>query len=136
MESFDSSWETCHAGEHGRQIHGNRLEHLDLPISSYNARQGRSCARQCSFSWLSETYLQVAILRYQARLRIRRRGSRSEAYDDRTNWLLYVLNMPSLTSLQSERKNKKSGAAESHAKIAEKLLAAQMRREAVNHAQR
>ena len=39
-------------------------------------------------------------------------------------------------SLQSERKKKKSGASESHAKIAEKLLAAQMRREALNHAQR
>ncbi|TCD61117.1 DNA repair protein rad2 [Steccherinum ochraceum] len=33
----------------------------------------------------------------------------------------------------SERKNKKAGAAASHAKIAERLLAAQMRREAVNH---
>ncbi|KAI5122769.1 hypothetical protein M0805_009851 [Coniferiporia weirii] len=35
----------------------------------------------------------------------------------------------------SERKKKKSGAAESHARIAEKLLAAQMRKEALNHAQ-
>ncbi|KAF8653599.1 hypothetical protein AX16_003843 [Volvariella volvacea WC 439] len=35
----------------------------------------------------------------------------------------------------NDRKKKKSGAAASHAKIAERLLAAQMRREAVNHAQ-
>ncbi|KII85043.1 hypothetical protein PLICRDRAFT_145693 [Plicaturopsis crispa FD-325 SS-3] len=35
----------------------------------------------------------------------------------------------------TERKNKKSGAAASHAKVAEKLLAAQLRREAVNAAQ-
>ncbi|KAH8117820.1 hypothetical protein DFH11DRAFT_1570873 [Phellopilus nigrolimitatus] len=35
----------------------------------------------------------------------------------------------------SERKKKKSGAADSHAKIAEKLLAAQLRKEALNHAQ-
>ncbi|KAG8213306.1 hypothetical protein J3R82DRAFT_11785 [Butyriboletus roseoflavus] len=35
----------------------------------------------------------------------------------------------------SERKKKKSGAAASHVKIAEKLLAAQMRREALAHAQ-
>lgn len=34
---------------------------------------------------------------------------------------------------KSERKKKKSGASESHAKIAEKLLAAQMRREALKH---
>ncbi|KAI0671780.1 hypothetical protein C8Q78DRAFT_972448 [Trametes maxima] len=34
----------------------------------------------------------------------------------------------------AERKSKKSGAAASHAKIAEKLLAAQMRREALEHA--
>ena len=38
-------------------------------------------------------------------------------------------------SPQSERKNKKSGAAASHAKVAERLLAAHMRREALNHAQ-
>ncbi|TFK33242.1 hypothetical protein BDQ12DRAFT_691478 [Crucibulum laeve] len=36
-------------------------------------------------------------------------------------------------STLNERKKKKSGAAASHAKIAEKLLAAQMRREALNH---
>ena len=35
---------------------------------------------------------------------------------------------------QAERKNKKSGAAASHAKVAERLLAAHMRREALNHA--
>lgn len=35
----------------------------------------------------------------------------------------------------NERKKKKSGAALSHAKIAERLLAAQMRREALTHAQ-
>jgi DNA excision repair protein ERCC-5 len=35
--------------------------------------------------------------------------------------------------LQRERKEKKSGAAVSHAKLAEKLLAAQMRREALSH---
>jgi hypothetical protein len=35
--------------------------------------------------------------------------------------------------LQRERKEKKSGAAASHAKLAEKLLAAQMRREALSH---
>ncbi|KAF7327682.1 hypothetical protein MKEN_00347600 [Mycena kentingensis (nom. inval.)] len=35
----------------------------------------------------------------------------------------------------NERRQKKSGAATSHAKLAEKLLAAQMRREAVKHAQ-
>ncbi|KAI0044031.1 hypothetical protein FA95DRAFT_1562646 [Auriscalpium vulgare] len=34
---------------------------------------------------------------------------------------------------QTERKKKKSGAAASHAKVAEKLLAAQLRREALNH---
>lgn len=34
-----------------------------------------------------------------------------------------------------ERKKKKAGAAASHAKLAEKLLAAQMRREALNHGQ-
>ncbi|KXN88602.1 DNA repair protein rad13 [Leucoagaricus sp. SymC.cos] len=38
-------------------------------------------------------------------------------------------------STLNERKKKKSGAALSHVKIAERLLAAQMRREAVNHAQ-
>ena len=38
--------------------------------------------------------------------------------------------------LKTERKKKKSGAADSHARLAEKLLAAQMRREAVKHAQR
>ncbi|EKM58338.1 uncharacterized protein PHACADRAFT_193460 [Phanerochaete carnosa HHB-10118-sp] len=36
----------------------------------------------------------------------------------------------------SERKNKKSGAAASHAKVAERLLAAHMRREAVSQAQK
>jgi hypothetical protein len=47
--------------------------------------------------------------------------------------------MPFITSvigvhchLQRERKEKKSGAAVSHAKLAEKLLAAQMRREALS----
>ncbi|KAI9512070.1 hypothetical protein F5148DRAFT_125581 [Russula earlei] len=35
----------------------------------------------------------------------------------------------------AERKRKKSGAALSHAKVAERLLAAQLRREALNHAQ-
>ncbi|KAA1467640.1 PIN domain-like protein [Dentipellis sp. KUC8613] len=35
----------------------------------------------------------------------------------------------------SDRKKKKSGAAANHAKVAERLLAAQMRREALNHAQ-
>ncbi|KAL5525958.1 hypothetical protein ACEPAG_7296 [Sanghuangporus baumii] len=35
----------------------------------------------------------------------------------------------------AERKKKKSGAAESHEKIAQKLLAAQLRKEALNHAQ-
>uniref|UniRef100_A0A0W0EXQ8 XPG N-terminal domain-containing protein n=1 Tax=Moniliophthora roreri TaxID=221103 RepID=A0A0W0EXQ8_MONRR len=34
----------------------------------------------------------------------------------------------------NERRRKKSGAAASHAKIAERLLAAQMRREAIKHA--
>ncbi|KAF9560481.1 PIN domain-like protein [Agrocybe pediades] len=38
-------------------------------------------------------------------------------------------------STLNERKKKKSGAASSHVKLAEKLLAAQMRREALNHAQ-
>ncbi|KDQ57323.1 hypothetical protein JAAARDRAFT_35946 [Jaapia argillacea MUCL 33604] len=37
-------------------------------------------------------------------------------------------------STLAERKKKKLGAAESHARVAEKLLAAQMRREALNHA--
>jgi DNA excision repair protein ERCC-5 len=36
---------------------------------------------------------------------------------------------------QAERKKKKAGAAASHAKVAEKLFAAQMRREAVKAAQ-
>ena len=36
---------------------------------------------------------------------------------------------------QAERKRKKAGAADSHAKLAERLLAAQMRREALNHVQ-
>ena len=36
----------------------------------------------------------------------------------------------------SFRKKKKSGAADSHARIAERLLAAQLRREALNHANR
>ncbi|KAI0783664.1 hypothetical protein C8Q75DRAFT_430432 [Abortiporus biennis] len=36
----------------------------------------------------------------------------------------------------AERKNKKSGAAASHAKVAERLLAAQMRREALTHIQK
>jgi len=35
---------------------------------------------------------------------------------------------------QNERRKKKSGAAASHIKLAEKLLAAQMRREALKHA--
>lgn len=35
----------------------------------------------------------------------------------------------------NERRRKKSGAATSHVKLAEKLLAAQMRREALKHAQ-
>ena len=39
------------------------------------------------------------------------------------------------TPVQAERKKKKSGAAASHAKIAERLFAAQMRREALVHAQ-
>lgn len=38
--------------------------------------------------------------------------------------------------IQSERKKKKRGAALSHAKVAERLLAAQMRREALNHVKR
>lgn len=37
--------------------------------------------------------------------------------------------------VQTERKKKKTGAAASHVKLAEKLLAAQMRKEALNHAQ-
>ena len=37
---------------------------------------------------------------------------------------------------QAERKKKKSGAAESHEKIAQKLLAAQLRKEALSHAKR
>jgi hypothetical protein len=37
--------------------------------------------------------------------------------------------------LQNERRQKKSGAATTHGKLAEKLLAAQMRREALIHAQ-
>jgi DNA excision repair protein ERCC-5 len=37
---------------------------------------------------------------------------------------------------QNERKKKKSGAAVAHVKLAERLLAAQMRREALNHAQK
>ena len=46
-----------------------------------------------------------------------------------------LLDVIILTYLQSERKKKKSGAADSHARIAEKILAAQLRREAVNQAQ-
>ena len=38
------------------------------------------------------------------------------------------------TRAKAERKKKKSGAAASHAKVAERLLAAQMRREALEHA--
>ncbi len=41
----------------------------------------------------------------------------------------------SLPDLQAERKRKKTGAAANHAKVAEKLFAAQMRREAVKQAQ-
>jgi len=37
--------------------------------------------------------------------------------------------------LQAERRRKKAGAAANHAKVAEKLFAAQMRREAVKQAQ-
>jgi len=37
--------------------------------------------------------------------------------------------------MQAERKRKKAGAAANHAKVAEKLFAAQMRREAVKQAQ-
>lgn len=36
---------------------------------------------------------------------------------------------------QNERRRKKEGAATTHAKVAERLLAAQLRREAVDHAQ-
>jgi len=42
--------------------------------------------------------------------------------------------LPTQYCLQRERKEKKTGAAVSHAKLAEKLLAAQMRREALIHA--
>ena len=42
---------------------------------------------------------------------------------------------PSQTDLQAERKRKKAGAAANHARVAEKLFAAQMRREAVKAAQ-
>ena len=38
-------------------------------------------------------------------------------------------------AIKAERKKKKSGAAETHAQVAEKLLAAQLRKEALNHAQ-
>ena len=37
--------------------------------------------------------------------------------------------------LQAERKRRKAGAAQSHARVAERLLAAQLRREALNHTQ-
>jgi hypothetical protein len=37
--------------------------------------------------------------------------------------------------LQAERKRRKAGAAQSHARVAERLLAAQLRREAVKHGQ-
>lgn len=40
-----------------------------------------------------------------------------------------------MSPCQNERKKKKTGAAVSHAKVAERLLAAQLRREALNHAQ-
>jgi len=37
---------------------------------------------------------------------------------------------------QTERKRKKAGAAENHARVAEKLLAAHLRREALNQVQK
>lgn len=43
---------------------------------------------------------------------------------------------PCSTSHQTERKRKKAGAADSHTKVAEKLLAAHMRREAITHVQK
>ena len=42
---------------------------------------------------------------------------------------------PPPADLQTERKRRKAGAAQSHARVAERLLAAHLRREALNHAQ-
>lgn len=42
---------------------------------------------------------------------------------------------PPPPDLQAERKRRKAGAAQSHARVAERLLAARLRREALNHAQ-
>lgn len=81
---------------------------------------------------LSTANKQATIPRHQASLRVRRRRTSFEAkYDCMSGW---HGSGPQLTS-QAERKRRKVGAAFNHAKMAEKLLAAQMRREAVRVAQ-
>ena len=105
---------------------------MDLPVPSYNARQGRSCFGQRPCLGISETYLQAFVLRNQASFRLRRRGP----YTEKVHFGEFgdAKQCPNTHLRQNERKKKKAGAAASHARIAEKLLAAQMRREALNHA--
>ena len=107
---------------------------MAIPIPSYDARQGWTCTGQCSCPWFPAPDRQASVLRHQTGLCVRWRGACVETEHPGISLTLQGLNLIS-PLLQNERRKKKSGAAITHVKLAEKLLAAQMRREALNHAQ-
>ena len=107
---------------------------MAVPIPSYDARQGWTFTGECSCPWFPASDRQASVLRHQTRLCVRWRGACVEKEHPGIFITLRGVNLTS-SLLQNERRKKKSGAATTHVKLAEKLLAAQMRREALNHAQ-
>lgn len=103
---------------------------MDLSISSYHARQGWQGSTQRSCPGFLTSDIQALILRHKTCLCFRRWCACIE-----TEHTGMAQSIPSYCSahcvFQRERREKKSGAAANHAKLAEKLLAAQMRREAL-----
>lgn len=107
---------------------------MAVPIPSYDARQGWTCTGQRSCPWFPAPDRQASVLRHQTGLCVRWRGAYVEEEHPGISITLWGVNVIS-PLLQNERRKKKTGAATTHVKLAEKLLAAQMRREALNHAQ-
>lgn len=63
----------------------NRLQHMDLPIPSHNARQRRACDPQCPYPWLPASHLQASLLGNKTCLCLRRGCACPQAFHDRAS---------------------------------------------------
>jgi len=107
---------------------------MAVPIPSYDAGQGRSCTGQCSYPWFPAQDRQASVLWHQTGIRVRWRSACVK--EEHPGIPIILRGVNSILSLfQNERRKKKNGAATAHINLAEKVFAARMRREALNHAQ-